>query len=348
MTSDMLDFKGLVARVADGQSLSVQEAKSAFDIMMSGDATPSQMGGLLMALRVRGETVAEITGAVMTMREKMTRIVAPANAIDIVGTGGDGTGTLNISTASAIVTAACGLPVAKHGNRAASSLTGAADVLSTLGVNLDAHMNHVQAAIDEAGLAFMMAQRHHGAMRNVGPTRVELGTRTIFNLLGPMSNPAGVKRQLIGCFAKDWLRPMAETLKNLGSERVWVVHGGDGSDELTTTGISYVAALEDDAIREFEIHPEEAGLPVAQLADLKGGAPDMNAAAITALLDGTAGAFRDVACYNTAVALKIAGQGDDLSANVARAQTAIDSGEAKQALAKLVEISNRPEPVASA
>jgi len=336
-----MDFKGLIAKVADGNSLTIDEAKQAFDVMMSGDATPSQMGAFLMALRVRGETVDEITGAVMTMRSKMIPIKAPAGAIDIVGTGGDGTGTLNISTSSAIVTAACGLPVAKHGNRAASSLAGAADTLSTLGVNLDTEIQNVQDALEDCNLAFLMAQRHHGAMRNVGPTRGELGTRTIFNILGPLSNPASVKLQLIGCFSRDWIRPMAETLKTLGSTRVWVVHGSDGSDELTTTGISYVSALENDAITEFEIHPEEAGVPVADIADLKGGTPAENAAAIQRLLDGEKGAYRDISCYNAAVAMKIAGREDNLKTGVSIAGDAIDSGKGKAVLARLAEITNR-------
>ncbi len=347
MTAETLDFKGLIAKVADGQALSVEQSKQAFDIMMTGDATPSQMGAFLMALRVRGETVDEITGAVMTMREKMIRIDAPEGAIDIVGTGGDGTGTLNISTSSAIVTAAAGLPVAKHGNRAASSLTGAADVFATLGVNLDTKMENVQAALDECGLAFLMAQRHHGAMRNVGPTRVELGTRTIYNILGPLSNPAGVKLQLIGCFSRDWIRPMAETLKTLGSERVWVVHGSDGSDELTTTGISYVAELKNGEISEFEIHPEEAGVPLAKIEDLRGGKPVENAAAIRDLLDGKNGAYRDISCYNAAVAFRIAGLEDDLKTGVAMAAEAIDQGKGRKILASLSHITNRdkqPEP----
>ncbi|MDP7545909.1 MAG: anthranilate phosphoribosyltransferase, partial [Alphaproteobacteria bacterium] len=241
----MPDFRALVAIVADGSSLSVEQARTAFDVMMSGDATPSQMGAFLMALRVRGETVDEITGGVMTMREKMTPIAAPPEAMDIVGTGGDGKGTVNISTATAIVVAGCGVPVAKHGNRAASSKTGTTDVQGALGINVDADFSLLQTALDEAGLCFMAAPRHHGAMRNVGPTRVEMGTRTIFNILGPLSNPAGVKRQLIGVFDRRWMRPMAETLRALGSERIWVVHGADGTDEITTTGPTYVAALED-------------------------------------------------------------------------------------------------------
>ena len=343
MAEQQTDFRALIARVADGATLSVEEANRAFDIMMSGDATPAQMGGFLMALRVRGESVAEITGGAMTMRAKMTRIEAPDDAIDIVGTGGDGIGTLNISTASALVTAACGLPVAKHGNRALSSKTGAADVLSRLGVNLDADMALVREAVWEGGICFMLAPRHHGAMRNVAGARVELGTRTIFNLLGPMSNPAGVKRLLIGTFARHWVRPMAETMRELGAERVWVVHGGDGSDELTPTGPSHVAALEEGEIREFEISPEAAGLPVHELEAIKGGVPEANAAALRNLLEGEAGAFRDAALYNAAAALLIAGRTENLRDGVAIAAEAIDAGRAQFCLDRLVEITNRAE-----
>jgi len=337
----MPDFRALIAKVADGNSLSVDEARQAFDIMMSGDATPSQMGGFLIALRLRGETVDEITGGVMTMREKMIPVEAPADAIDIVGTGGDATGTVNISTATSFVVAACGVPVAKHGNRAASSKTGAADVLTALGVNTDADVALVRQALWEAGICFMMAPRHHGAMRNVGPTRVELGTRTIFNILGPMSNPAGVKRQLIGVFSPQWLRPMAETLRALGSEKVWVVHGSDGTDELTTTGPSHVVALEDGDISEFDVNPEAAGIAQATLADLKGGLPEENAVALNRVLAGEPGAYRDIVLYNAAAALTIADKTADLKAGVAMAAEAIDSGEAQARLAQLVEISNR-------
>jgi anthranilate phosphoribosyltransferase len=340
MHADMPDFRSLIAKVVENNSLTVEEARAAFDIMMSGDATPSQMGGFLIALRMRGETVDEITGGVMTMREKMTAIDAPAGAIDIVGTGGDGKGTVNVSTATSFVVAACGVPVAKHGNRAASSKTGAADVLSTLGVNLDADFSLVRKAAHQAGICFMMAQRHHGAMRNVGPTRVELGTRTIFNLLGPMSNPAGVKRQLIGVFSRDWQKPMAETLRNLGSEKIWVVHGSDGTDELTTTGPTYVVSLDKGEIGEFEISPSEAGIAEATLDDLKGGEPAENAAALKAVLDGEPGAFRDIVLYNTAAALLIADRITDLKEGVAMAKDAIDSGKAKDKLAQLVAITN--------
>ncbi|MDP6342234.1 MAG: anthranilate phosphoribosyltransferase [Alphaproteobacteria bacterium] len=344
MGENTTDFRALIGTVADGRSLTVEQARAAFDVMMSGDATPSQMGAFLMALRVRGESVAEITGGVMTMRDKMTPLQAPPDAMDIVGTGGDGKGTLNISTATAFVVAACGVPVAKHGNRAASSLTGAADVLTTLGVNIDADFGLMRTALWEAGICFMMATRHHGAMRNVGPTRVELGTRTIFNLLGPMSNPAGVRRQLIGVFAREWQRPMAETLKALGSERIWVVHGADGTDELTTTGPSYVAALEDGEIREFEVTPDQAGIATADLDDLKGGDPEVNATALRALLQGQADAYRDVVLYNAAAALTIADRAPDLPAGVAQAAEAVDSGGALEKLERLIEITNRPAP----
>ena len=346
MAGDMPDFKVLIGTVADGKSLSVEEARAAFDVMMSGDATPSQMGAFLMALRVRGETVEEITGGVMTMRDRMTPIVAPPGAMDIVGTGGDGKGTLNISTATAIVVAGCGVPIAKHGNRAASSKTGTTDVQSMLGINVDADFALLQAALDEAGICFMAAPRHHGAMRNVGPTRVEMGTRTIFNILGPMSNPANVKLQLIGVFAREWLRPMAETLKTLGSERVWVVHGADGTDEITTTGPTYVVALEDGEISEFEVSPDQAGLPLATLEDLKGGEAEENAAALNALLQGATSAYRDAVLFNSAAALIIAGKTTELREGVAMAAHAIDEGLALEKLHRLVEITNRTVPSA--
>ena len=344
MTDENADFRELIARVADGDSLSVAESHRAFDIMMSGNATPSQMGGFLMALRVRGETVDEIIGGVTTMREKMLAIEAPDGAMDIVGTGGDAIGTYNISTASALVVAGAGVPVAKHGNRALSSKTGAADVLASLGVNLDADMSLLREAVCHAGICFMLAPRHHGSMRNVAGTRVELGTRTIFNLLGPMSNPANVKRLLIGVFARQWLRPMAETMRSLGAERLWVVHGGDGSDELTPTGVSHVVALEDGELREFEIAPEAAGLPTHPPEAIKGADPAHNAAALKALLDGAPGAFRDTVLYNAAAALTIAGRAETLQAGVAIAADAIDRGKASLALAKLVEITNRHVP----
>ena len=251
----MDDFKSLIAKVATGATLSRHEAVSAFDSMMSGEATPSQMGGLLMALRVRGETVEEITGAVSAMRAKMLRVKAPPEAIDVVGTGGDGSGSVNVSTCASFIVAGAGVPVAKHGNRALSSRSGSADVLSSLGVKIDISPEHVGRCVEEAGIGFMFAPAHHPAMKNVGPTRVELATRTIFNLLGPLSNPAGVTRQMVGVFSKQWVQPLAQVLKNLGSESVWVVHGSDGLDEITLTGPTFVAALEKGNIRSFEVTP---------------------------------------------------------------------------------------------
>ncbi|MGH6932232.1 MAG: anthranilate phosphoribosyltransferase, partial [Dongiaceae bacterium] len=253
MTSDVQDFKALLGIAAAGKPLTAGQAELAFDIMMSGNATPSQMGGFLMALRVRGETVEEITGAVRAMRAKMTRIEPPPDAMDTCGTGGDASGTWNVSTAASFVVAACGVPVAKHGNRALSSKTGAADVLTALGVNIEADMEWVRKALWEASICFLMAPRHHSAMRHVGPTRVELGTRTIFNLMGPLSNPAGVKRQLTGVFSQAWIVPMAEVLGKLGTERAWVFHGSDGLDELTTTGPSFVAELKNGKVSTFEV-----------------------------------------------------------------------------------------------
>ncbi len=334
------DLKPLIGKVADGNSLTQDEATHAFDIIMSGEASPAQIGGFLMALRVRGESVAEITGAATTMRAKALKVAAPAGAIDIVGTGGDGSGSYNISTAAAIVTAACGVPVAKHGNRNLSSKSGASDVLAALGVNLDADLVHVEQAIAEAGIGFLMAPLYHGAMKHVGGPRVELGTRTIFNLLGPLTNPAGVKRQFSGAFSRDWIVPMATVLGNLGCERAWVVHGSDGLDELTTTGPSYVADLNDGKVTTFEVSPEDAGIALAQPDDLKGGDPAHNARALKAVLTGEPGPYRDVVLYNTAAALLIADKATDLKEGVSQAQVAIDDGSAYETLDKLIAITN--------
>jgi len=335
------DLKPLIAAVAGGRSLDEHEAEQAFDILMSGDATPTQIGAFLMALRVRGETVAEITGAVRTMRAKMLKIDAPAGAIDTCGTGGDNSGTLNISTGAAIVTAAAGVPVAKHGNRAASSKTGTADVLGALGVNIDADMALIREALWSANICFLMATRHHNAMRHVGPSRVELGTRTIFNLMGPLSNPAGARLQLLGVFARAWIEPMAQVLASLGTERAWIVHGSDGLDEITTTGPTYVAELKGGKVSLLEVTPEMAGLPRATPADLKGADAATNAAAITGLLAGQPGPYRDIVLLNSAAALVLAGRATDLKSGVALAASAIDSGKAKAKLDELVAITNR-------
>ncbi len=337
------DYKALIAKVATGAPLSRDEATTAFDRMMSGEATPSQMGGLLMALRVRGKTVDEITGAVTTMRAKMLRVQAPPEAIDVVGTGGDASGSFNISTCAAFIVAGAGVPVAKHGNRALSSRSGAADVLGALGVKIDLNPEQVGACIREAGIGFMFAPAHHPAMKNVGPTRVELGTRTIFNLLGPLSNPAGVKRQMVGTFSKHWVEPMAQVLSNLGSECAWVVHGSDGLDEITTSGVTSVAALETGKVRSFEITPENAGLPRAKPDALRGGDAEHNARALLDVLKGKASAFRDVSLLNAGAALIVAGKAKDLKAGTALAAKSIDSGEAEGRLDRLIAVSNDTE-----
>jgi anthranilate phosphoribosyltransferase len=335
------DLKTLIGIVAGGRPLDEQQAEQAFNILMSGDATPAQIGGFLMALRVRGETVPEIVGAVRAMRAKMLRVEAPEGAIDTCGTGGDGAGTLSISTGAAIVTAAAGVPVAKHGNRAASSRTGTADTLAALGVNIDADMALVKEALWRANICFLMAPRHHSAMRHVGPSRVELGTRTIFNLMGPLSNPAGTRRQLIGVFSRQWIKPLAEVLGMLGAECAWIVHGDDGLDEITTTGPTHVAEIKNGSVRVIEVTPEMAGLPRAMPAELKGGDAATNAAAITDLLAGRRDPYRNVVLLNSAAALVIAGKATDLTSGVALASAAIDSGKAKSVLADLIAITNR-------
>ena len=336
----MDDFKAIIGKVATGAALTRQEAASAFDSMMSGEATPSQMGGLLMALRVRGETVDEITGAVSAMRAKMLPVKAPADAVDIVGTGGDGSGSVNVSTCAAFIVAGTGVPVAKHGNRALSSKSGAADVLAALGVKIELAPEQISRCIQEAGIGFMFAPSHHPAMKNVNPTRVELATRTIFNLLGPLSNPAGVNRQKIGVFSRQWVQPLAEVLRNLGSESIWVVHGSDGLDEVTLTGPTFVAALENGKIRSFEITPEDAGLPRADGAALKGGDANANAESLRGVLAGKPSAYRDVALLNAAAALVVAGKAKDLKDGVAQGKQALDSGAAAQRLQKLIAVSN--------
>jgi len=334
------DFKTLIAKVATGASLTREEAASAFDRMMSGEATPSQMGALLMGLRVRGETVDEITGAVTTMRSKMLGVKAPSDAIDVVGTGGDASGSYNVSTCAAFIVAGAGVPVAKHGNRALSSKSGAADVLQALGVKIDLTAEQVGACIRDAGIGFMFAPAHHPAMKNVGPTRVELGTRTIFNLLGPLSNPASVKRQMVGTFSKHWVEPMAQVLKNLGSDCVWVVHGSDGLDEITTSGPSSVAALENGKIRTFEVTPEDVGLPRVKPAALRGGDAEHNAKALLDVLKGKASAFRDIAILNASAALVVAGKAKDLKNAAGLARKSIDGGEAEGRLDRLIAVSN--------
>lgn len=337
---DIADMKSILARIAQGDRLSEDDAANAFDIIMSGNATPSQMGGFLMGLRVRGESVDEIVGAARVMRAKVVPVEAPAGTIDTCGTGGDGQHTYNISTAAALVIAACGVPVAKHGNRAVSSKSGAADVLGSLGVNLDCDMSLVRKALWEGGIGFLMAPRHHLAMRNVGPTRVELGTRTIFNVLGPLANPATAKRQLLGVYTRSLIQPLAEVLRRLGSEAAWVVHGSDGLDEVTTTGPTHVARLHNGEVTVFEVTPEDAGLPRTTMDQLRGGDAAYNAQAIHDLFNGQTGAYRDIVLMNTAAALIVADKVATLPDGVAMAAQAIDSGAARERLTCLVSITN--------
>jgi anthranilate phosphoribosyltransferase len=336
----MADMKPLIAKVASGIALTRAEAREAFNIMMSGDATPSQIAGFLMALRVRGETVDEITGAVEIMREKMLRVAAPADAIDIVGTGGDASGSYNISTCAAFIAAGAGLKVAKHGNRALSSKSGAADVLMALGVKIDISPEKIAESISVAGLGFMFAPAHHSSMKHVGPTRVELGTRTIYNLLGPLSNPAGTKRQVTGVFSIAWLEPLAHVLKNLGTEACWICHGEGGMDEIVPTGTTWISELKDGEIRNFELTPELAGLQRSNPEDLKGGDSAYNAEALRHVLSGRPSAFSDAALMTTGAAMVVAGKVADLNAGVIAAREAVQSGAAEKALVRLIEVSN--------
>ncbi len=330
-------LKPLIGAAAEGP-LTRAQAEAAFGILFEGEATPSQIGGLLMALRTRGETVDEFAAAAAVMRAKCNAVRAPEGAMDIVGTGGDGKGTLNISTATAFVVAGAGVPVAKHGNRNLSSKSGAADALTQMGVDVMVGPEVVERALSEVGIGFMMAPMHHPATAHVMPTRAELGTRTIFNILGPLTNPAGVKRQLTGAFTRDLIRPMAETLGQLGSDRAWLVHGSDGTDELTITGISWVAALENGAVKEVELHPEDAGLPMHPFEDILGGTPEENAAAFRALLEGQPSAYRDAVLLNAAAALVVADAAADLREGVEIAARSIDSGAAKDKIAALARI----------
>jgi len=335
----MDDLKPLIG-IAATRPLTRTEAEAAFNLLFEGQATPAQTGGFLMALRTRGETVDEYAAAASVMRAKCVKVRAPDGAMDIVGTGGDGKGTLNISTATAFVVAGAGVPVAKHGNRNLSSKSGAADALGALGIDVMVGANVVEQALREAGIGFMMAPMHHPAMRHVGPVRMELGTRTIFNILGPLTNPAGVKYQLTGAFSTDLLRPMAETLRALGTERAWLVHGGDGTDELSIAAESAVVALDGGAVREFTVHPEDAGLPVHPFEQLLGGAPDENAQELRNVLQGAGRpAYRDAVLLNAAAALVIAGKASALTEGVAQARESLASGAAMRAVEALARIS---------
>ena len=330
----MTDLKPALAKLATGATLDADEAEAAFGVVMAGEATPAQIAGMLMAMRVRRETVAELTGAVRAMLSRMVRVAAPAGAIDVCGTGGDGAGTLNVSTAVTFVLAGAGVVVAKHGNRALSSRTGGADVLTALGVNVDVPLERLPSVMAAAGCAFMFAPRHHAALRHAAGPRVELGTRTIFNLLGPLANPAGVRRQLTGVFEAIWLRPMAEALAALGTERAWLVHG-QGLDELTVAGENQVVSLSDGRFEAFTVSPEDVGLCRAPIAAIKGGDPAANATALLALLQGETGAYRDTVLLNAAAGLVVAGVVERIGDGMDAARASLDKGQAMAALDKL-------------
>ena len=334
-------LKPTLGLLQTGRPLTGNEATKAFEIILSGEATPSQIGAFLGMLRVRGETVDEIAAGVSVMRANAMKVKAPTHVLDTCGTGGDGSGSYNISTAVALVAAACGAHVAKHGNKALSSKSGSSEVLEALGVKLTLSAASLEKCINDVGIGFLFAPNHHAAMRHVGPTRVELGFRTIFNLLGPLSNPAGANRQLLGVFAKEWVEPLAHVLKKLGSERAWVVHGSDGMDELTTTGPSTVAELRKGEVTVFEVVPEDAGLARAEPKDLAGGTPQENAEAMRALFDGAPGAYRDIVLLNTAAALLVSNKVKDLKEGVDMAALAIDDGGARAVLANLVSTTEK-------
>ena len=336
----MADLKATIGKLAAGGKLSREEATEAFGIIMSGEATPAQIGGFLMGLRLRGETIDEISGAVATMRDKMTKVEAPPGAMDIVGTGGDASGSYNISTASAFVVAGAGVPVAKHGNRALSSKSGAADTLTALGVKIDIGPELIARCIREAGIGFMFAPAHHSAMKHVGPARAELGFRTVFNLIGPLSNPAGVKRYLLGVFSPDWVEPLANVLMGLGAERAWVVHGHGGLDEISPAGETMVAAIDNGRIRTFTIKPEDAGLRQHGIDEIKGGDAAENARALRAVLAGEPSAYRDTVLLNAGAALVVAGKAANLAEGAKLAATLIDEGKARERLDRLVAVSN--------
>lgn len=335
-----MDIKQALHKISEGRDLAGEEMRSVMRLIMEGQATPAQIGAFLMGMRIKGESVGEIAAAVSIMREKMVPVDAPEDAIDIVGTGGDGIGTLNISTAASFVVAAAGVPVAKHGNRALSSKSGSSQALEALGINLDLTPAQIGDCVRQSGIGFMFAPSHHPAMKYVGPARAELGVRTMFNLLGPQSNPASVRRYVLGVYAEEWVEPVAAALQANRATKAWVMHGSDGLDELTVTGPSFVAQIANGDLRSFEVTPEDAGLKRHELKDILGGTPQENAAAIHALFDGADGAYRDIVLLNAAAALIVADRADDLKSGVEMAKYAIDSGTAKRTLAKLVAVSN--------
>jgi anthranilate phosphoribosyltransferase len=336
----MMDLKAALNKIADRKDLTGEEMRGVMRIIMAGEATPSQIGAFLMGMRIKGETVGEIAAAVSILREQMVPVIAPEGAIDIVGTGGDGIGSLNISTATALVVAGAGVPVAKHGNKALSSRSGASQVLEALGVKLDLTPEQIGTTIAKAGIGFMFAPSHHPAMRHVGPARSEMGVRTLFNLLGPQSNPAGVRRYLLGVYSQQWVEPVAAALLANRAIKAWVVHSSEGLDELSTSGTNFVAQIADGDLRSFELNPEQVGLKLTDPKDLLGGTPEENALAIQALLEGATGAYRDTVLLNAGAALLVADKVATIEDGIAMAAQTVDSGKARETLARLVAVSN--------
>jgi anthranilate phosphoribosyltransferase len=335
-----MDIKAALHKIADRRDLTGEEMRGVMRIIMAGEATPSQIGAFLMGMRVKGETVGEIAAAVSILREQMVTVEAPEHAIDIVGTGGDGLGSLNISTATAIVVAAAGVPVAKHGNKALSSRSGASQVLEALGVKLDLTPAEISGVIAEAGIGFMFAPNHHPAMRHVGPARSEVGIRTLFNLLGPQSNPAGVRRYLLGVFSQQWVEPVAAALLANRAIKAWVVHSSEGLDELSTSGPNFVAQIAKGDLRSFELDPEQVGLRLTNPKDLVGGDPAENAAAMIALFAGAQSAYRETVLLNAGAGLLVADKVGIIEDGIALAREVIDSGKARETLTRLVAVSN--------
>lgn len=337
----MTDFSAILADLSAGKTLSRTQAQSAFEAIMTGAVSTIQISAFLTALQVRGVVVDEIVGGATIMRRHADHIDAPDTAVDTCGTGGTGLDTYNVSTAAAFVTVAAGVPVAKHGNRAASSRSGSADVLESLGARLDLSMVNVQKALDDTGFTFLFARAHHQAMRHVAPVRAELKFKTIFNLLGPLSSPALAKRQVLGVYSRHWVRPIAEVLRQLGSAHAWVVHGEDGLDEITTTGKTFVAEVKKGEITEFTIEPEMAGLARSSFDQLRGGDPLHNAKAITEVMNGKASPFRDIVLVNAAASLIVAGKSVDLRDGVEKAGYLVDSGKAKASMDQWISFTQK-------
>lgn len=333
-------IQDILTTLAKGEDLPREDAEKAFQIIMNGGATPAQIGAFLIGLRIKGETVDEITAGAHILRSKAATLSAAENAIDTCGTGGDMKYTLNISTAVAIVVAGCGVPVAKHGNRSISSASGSSDVLKSLGVNITADAETSERALKECNLCFMMAPLYHKAVRHVADVRVELGLRTIFNLLGPLANPAGTKRQIVGVYDRKWCAPLAHVLQNLGATHAWVVSGDDGMDEITTTTTSHIVELKDGTIREFSLDPADYGIEYITEMDLRGEDGEYNAKAMSKLLSGEKGAYRDIVLLNSAAALIIAGKCDSIEDGLLLAAKSIDSRKAIQTLGALKEITS--------